>query len=110
MPTVYEGGTVVVIAEILDEDGASVVPDNIRYCLTDENGNVINSLSAVSVVTAATAAIVLSGADLPFTGTEGEREKDIYLRIKAEYTSATYGTGLTAITESALTVSNTRCD
>lgn len=110
MPTVYEGGTIVVLAEILDEDEASVVPDNVRYCLTDENGNVINSLSAVSVVTAATVAVVLTGADLPFTGNEGETEKDIYLKIAAEYTSATYGSGLTAINESTITVTNLKCD
>ena len=89
-PVANEKSTYVIEASFKDEFGTAVVPTSIIWTLTDTNGVVINSRTAVSVTPAETITIVLSGADLAFTGVI-----NVYrdLTIKAVYNS-TMGTAL----------------
>jgi hypothetical protein len=59
-----EEGSIGITASFTDEDGASMIPDSIIWTLTDRDGAVINSRSAVTVTPAASVTIVLSGDDL----------------------------------------------
>lgn len=60
-----ERSTFIVTAAFTDKAGAAVVPDSIKWTLTDEVGRVINSRSDVAIaIPASSVDIVLHGADL----------------------------------------------
>ena len=84
-----EEGTIVITAAYTDAAGASVVPDTANWSLTDLDGTAVNSRTAVSIVTpAATNDIVLSGDDLPTSGSD----RELLLLVYGTYTS-TEGAG-----------------
>lgn len=86
-----EQSTFVVTVKFYDEDGAAVVPTEIKWTLTDPVGNVVNNRADVEIGTpASTVDIVLSGLDLALEGYVGPYR---HLTIKATYNS-TLGSGL----------------
>lgn len=70
---------------------ALVTPNNdITWTLTDKNGNVVNSRTAVAAGTPATSiTIVLKGDDLALSATYVGRIR--YLLVECTYNSVTYG-------------------
>lgn len=85
-----ERGTYILNMSFVDSLGSAVAPNpGATWMLTDVGGNVINSRSAVALGTAASATIVLSGADLAI-GTHG-RER--VLTVLSNYSSS-LGTAL----------------
>jgi len=76
-----------------DEEGAAMTPTTLYWSLTDMNGNVINSRSAVNVAAPGTSlTIALGSADLVVLG------NDIASRLITTYgtfTSGTHGAGQT---------------
>jgi len=77
-------GTYVVTATFKDEDGNAVTPNWIKWTLTDERGNVINSREDVSVSSPASSIdIILKGDDLKFSDSPKRR-----LIIRSEYDSS----------------------
>lgn len=96
-----EQGTLVVTAAFTDEDGSSVVPNNITWTLTDVSGNVVNARSAVVIaVPAASNDIVLSGND--FITSNGINE-DVFLTVVADYDSSN-GSGLPVVDQVRITI------
>ena len=102
--TINEKSTYRVTAACTDSTGASVTPKTATWTLTDYDGTVINSRTAVAITpTAATMTMVLTGADLAITsGKDGRR----ILLVEAIYDSATDGTDRYLKKEHKFTVSN----
>jgi len=70
-----EKSTIGLVCAFTDEDGDAVVPDWIKWTLTDLSENIINSREQESVVTpAASVTIALSGVDLAIQASETSRE------------------------------------
>ena len=69
-----EESTYIVQVAFKDEDGNAVVPDTVYWKLTDSDGNVINSRSAVSVTPGLTVDITLSGDDLAVVSGKGSNK------------------------------------
>ena len=79
-----------VTAVFKDSTATLVVPDSITWSLTNYDGTVINSRSAVAVaVPASSINIVVSGDDTDFVDGQGR-----VLTVKAIYDSATDGNNL----------------
>jgi len=79
MPTtittkVEEESTAIFQVAFKDEDGNAVMPDSVYWKLTDSDGNVINSRSAVSVTPGLTVDITLSGDDLVVISGKGSNK------------------------------------
>ena len=71
-----ERGTYIVKVDFEDEDGNGVIPDSIKYTLTDPKGAIINSLSSVAVGTPATSVnIELTSDDLAVLNRRNTRRK-----------------------------------
>ena len=86
-----EESTYIVTCTFTDEDGNSVIPNQIHYTLTDEDGTVMNSIDSATVSSPATATdIVLSGDDLSLTHARASLR---ILTVEATYDSNA-GTGL----------------
>lgn len=85
-----EEGAYSIALTFKDESGTALIPTTLTWTLTDEEGTVINSRSAVSLTPAATTNVVMYGADLSVTDTKKRRR---IVTINGTYTS-TYGTGL----------------
>lgn len=79
-----EQSTYVITATFTDETGAAVTPNVLTWTLTDRNGTVINSRSAVSITPGASVQIVLSGDDLDFSGADALR----LLTVEGTYNSS----------------------
>ena len=87
-----EESTYVVTAAFTDEDGTTITPDTLTWTLTQTDGTVVNSRSAVVVASpAASEDIVLKGDDLAIL--EGERMEERIVTIEATYSSG-LGSGL----------------
>jgi len=87
-----EKSTYAITVYFKDEDGDAVVPDSMKWTLTDRDGNIINSREDVEVSSLAAAEdIVLTDDDLQITGTDDDGLR--ILTITATYTSA-LGAGL----------------
>ncbi len=84
-----EQGTYVVVASFYDEAGAPIVPKTAAWTLTDEDGAVINSRSAVALTPAAAIPVVMSGNDLKRS--DGTTR---VLLVAAVYDSLTLGNDL----------------
>lgn len=85
-----EQSTYVITASFTDETGAAVTPNvGLIWTLTDRNGVVINGRSAVSITPGESVKIVLSGADLDFSGADALR----LLTVEGTYDSS-LGLGL----------------
>ena len=84
-----DGGTYAVSYSSTDENGASVIPDTIKWSLYNERDEIVNGREDI-VITPPTASgnIVLQGDDLRFSG---GRKRTVV--IKATYTGQ-LGTGL----------------
>ncbi|NIQ10418.1 MAG: hypothetical protein GWO23_12500 [Gammaproteobacteria bacterium] len=92
-PMAIEKGTFAIVATITDEDGAALVPNTLTWTLTDEDGTVINSRSAVVVNSPASVNnIVLSGADLALSVATNRSELRV-LTLEGTYDSS-YGVDL----------------
>lgn len=63
-----EESTFIITASFTDEDGNAVTPSTLKWTLTDDAGNVINSREDVSIAPASSVDIVLSGDDLALSG------------------------------------------
>jgi hypothetical protein len=102
--TVNEESTYRVTATCTDSTGAAVTPKTATWTLTDYDGTVINSRTAVAIApTAATMTIVLTGPDLSITsGKDGRR----ILLCEMIYDSATDGTDRYLKKEHRFTISN----
>jgi len=85
-----EEGTIVITVAVTDAAGSAVTPDTALWSLTDLDGAAINSRTAVAIaVPAASDDIVLSGDDLPTSGSD----RELLLLYYGTYTS-TEGAGL----------------
>jgi len=83
-----EKSTYVVTATFKDEDNALVVPDSIKWTLTDEKGTVINERIDVTVTPpASTINIVLSNLDLAMQTEETESTVNRVITVNAVYDS-----------------------
>ena len=96
-----EESTYLITFAFTDEDGNSVVPAAIVWSLTDDTGNIINSLTDQIEPNASSVTIVLTGDDLQVTAAEtalarvGNRTTvRRHLVVEATYDSVTYGNGL----------------
>ena len=78
----WEKSTYVVTADFTDENDESVVPNNIKWSLLDDNESIVNGRNNVPITPAASVEIFLSGNDLPF-GSE------LTVLVEAEYDSGT---------------------
>ena len=86
-----EGSTYVVTIEFTDEDGTPVIPTSIKWSLTNDEGDAVNSRTDVTIaVPAATIEVVLTGDDLP---SPGDQTRSLYFTVEAIYDSA-LGLGL----------------
>ncbi len=101
--TITEKSTYVVTCTFYDETDIKVTPKACTWTLTDLNGNVINSRSAVSLpVVSGVATIVMTGDDLAIASSRDGRRK---LLIAATYDS-TNGTDLSLKKEYNFTITN----
>jgi hypothetical protein len=83
-----EESTYVITASFLDEDGSTVVPNvgTVTWTLTDLDGTVINSRSAVAIASASTITIVLQGDDLALQNIEDSGVRKVL--VQAQYDSS----------------------
>ncbi len=80
-----EKSTFIITASFTDENGDAVIPNSIKWTLSDSSGDIMNSREDIEILTpAATVTIVLSGLDLAIIDTDLNR----FLAIEAEYDSA----------------------
>ena len=90
---VMDRSTKVIELNLVDENGAAVIPETAAFTLTDGNYTIINGRENVAIIPLdSSLAVILSGNDLIAGETENERIR--YLVIKTTYNSATYGNNL----------------
>lgn len=83
-------GTYIITCAFLDADGTAVTPNSLTWTLTDNEGKVINSRSAVVITIPSTSnSIVLSGDDI-----DNVNGNSRVFTIEGEYNSSTYGNNL----------------
>lgn len=83
-------GTYIITCAFKDSAGAAVTPNTLTWDLTDNEGNVINSRSGVSIAVPSTSnAVVLTGADL-----DNDQGNSRVFTIEGTYDSITYGANL----------------
>ena len=71
-----EDGSFIIQATFKDEDDVAVIPNaGLIWSLTDKDGTVINSREDVSIVSASTINIVLSGDDLQIVDQDCSEEE-----------------------------------
>ena len=88
-----EEGTFIINAAYTDEDGNAVTPQTMAWTLTDIDGNVINSRSAVDLSPMATSHnVVLKGDDLAIQDAADNGRRIV--TFVGTYNSITYGNGL----------------
>lgn len=103
MTTAQEKSTLVVTVAFTDENGDAVTPTAATWTLTDGQGAVINSRSAVAISSLSTSVtIVLSGDDLAISDPD---VLDRVLLVEATYNSSA-GSGLPAKKEYSFNVNN----
>lgn len=89
-----EESTYIILAAFQDEDNQPRTPNWLKWNLTDEDENYINSRQDVVITPDTTVAIVLTGPDLIIqTGETGIAYYRI-VTMKGEYDSVTYGNDL----------------
>jgi len=82
----------IVTLTFTDDDGNSVVPNQITWSLTDEDGTVINSREDVSATPGSSVNVVLSGDDLQIQTSEAsEVYVKRYIVVEATYNSVDAG-------------------
>jgi hypothetical protein len=86
-----ERSTIGIRAQFTDEAGVAVVPTTLTWTLTDGNGAVVNSRSAVAITPAATVLFVLTNLDLSLASPLSSTTR--YLLVEGTYNSS-LGTGL----------------
>ena len=90
-----ERSTFAITAAFTDETGAAVVPNSgLVWTLTDVVGNVINSRENVSIASASSVTVVLSGADLAISDTYRDNRR--MLTFEGAYNSS-LGSGLAIV-------------
>lgn len=72
-----EESTLAVTATFTDEASQEIMPVTLSWKLTDEDGNVINSRSSVSITPATSVTVVLSGDDLALQNSSDEGHRAI---------------------------------
>lgn len=94
MPTIFsmdtdavpKNSTVKITAAFTDDNEAAVTPKTLTWKLTDEDGNVINNRSSVTVTNLSTSVdIALTGNDLPVKA--GYTQRWLYLILSGTYDS-----------------------
>lgn len=86
-----EEGTLVLAGAFSDDADASVTPSSVTWTLTDENGAIINSRSAVALTPATTYQIVLTGDDLAIGSNSPHRRVLIAWRYDSDAGVGLYG-------------------
>jgi len=83
-----ERSTYVLTITFKDEDNDVVIPNasSIKWTLTDSEGNIVNGRDQVSIVSASTIRIILTGLDLAIGGDLLDTERK--LLIEATYDSS----------------------
>lgn len=85
----YEKSAYGVVVAFVDENGAPVTPTSATWTLTDGQGQVVNSRSAVSISPLSTSVTIpLTGNDMVLTGYFGTER---VLTVNALYNSAIFG-------------------
>lgn len=98
-----EESTYAITISFTDETGAAVVPSSATWTLTDTQGTIVNSRSAVAISSLASSkTIVLSANDLSLAGYFGN---DRILTVEAIYTSS-LGAGLPLKQEVRFTITD----
>ena len=69
-------------------------PNEVKWSLTDDTGNVINNRDQVSETPEQSVEILLSGGDLVFHQTETGNTVKRHIVVEATYNSASYGSNL----------------
>lgn len=87
-------GTFIQPVTFYNEGGNTVTPNSVAWTLYDQDGDVVNSRTAVSETPDTTVYIVLSGNDLPCSAGS---ERWLRLYISAPYDSPSHGSGLPLI-------------
>ena len=88
-----EESTYIVTITFTDEDGNAVIPDTIKWTLTDLYKTVINGREDVVIaVPAASNEVLLKGEDLQILGSGDDGAR--VFTVKATYTSLTFGANL----------------
>lgn len=105
MPTLLtaratEGSTYAVTIPFTDEDGDPVVPNEVLWTLTDEDGEIVNAREDVIETPASSVEIALSGDDLPVNG---RLVWTLFLTVEATYDSD-LGTDLPLVAQSRIEV------
>jgi len=86
--TFNEMGTGVIVCAFTDEDGDIVVPDSVKWTITDNNDNIINEREQIDVAPLGTAiTITIFGDDLKLSDYEVGEYADRYIVIEGTYTS-----------------------
>jgi uncharacterized protein YccT (UPF0319 family) len=81
-----EEATFIVTASFKDEDGNAATPNEVKWTLTDQDGNVINSREDVVETPGTSVDIVLKGDDLALSA--GETKGIRILTVNTKYDSA----------------------
>ena len=76
----------VITASFKDESSAAVIPNSIRWDLTDRRGNIINSHSSEILAVGSTVTVVLRGDDMKYS--DGD-ERIFTIRAKYDSTNGT---------------------
>ena len=102
-----ERSTYIVTCVFTDEDDVLVVPESIKWSLTNTNGLVINARNQVVIaVPDSSIDVVLSGDDLDILGNEGALDTvKRHFIVEAEYDSAA-GTDLPLNDEMIFSINN----
>ena len=88
-----EKSTYIVTITFTEENGAVVIPDTIKWTLTDLYNTTINSLEDVIIaVPAASNDVLLKGDDLQILGSGDDGAR--VFTVEATYTSLTFGANL----------------
>lgn len=110
-----EKSTYLITFNFLDEDGDPVVPATATWSLTDDSGNIMNSLENEALTPASTITVALSGDDLQVGSSEttlprvGNRNTvRRHIVVEATYDSVIYGAGLNLNDEAVFELENLR--
>jgi hypothetical protein len=80
-----EKSTFVITVAFTDSNGVAVIPNQVLWTLTNQNGDLVNSREDVSVTPASTVNIVVSGDDLAMEGYGSRRILTILAVYDSEY-------------------------
>lgn len=107
LPDAVEEGAYFPVVSFFDEDDAAVTPASATWTLTDGNGTVINSRTAVTITgLSTTATLALTGNDLAIS--TGELASRVLRKLLVQwlYTSSISGAGTPGTEEFSFYIKN----